>query len=113
MKRLLVGGLLTVMLVSCSNNTYGLDKEDVEASIAEEAVKQKVLEDGGYKESDIKITKICKVMDRSGEVELEDVYRVYWQTTDKKHSDKFILEKYQAEYGNNNYVDIENSCREW
>jgi uncharacterized protein YcfL len=115
MKKTIIAVSSTLLLLAgCGGDKLDLDEEKVKNAVSKQALEQKVIEDENYKESDIEIYKVCKTVENDKkDLGFQDIYRVYWKTSDGKHNDKFILEDYKAKYGNNNYSDMKDSCVEW
>lgn len=114
MKKIIISLSTTLLLLAGCGDKIPLDKEKVEKEVSKQALDQREIKEQNYKKSDIEIYKVCKVVNKNEkDLGFQGVYRVYWKTSDGEYNKEFILEDYKAKYGNNNYVDLKDSCFKW
>ncbi len=105
------------MLAGCGNS-IGLDKEKAKTLIIEEALSQKVIEEGGYKKEDIEVLKACKAIEEGEEKSsFNDQYLIYWQTSDGEYKRDLMLDAKENKvyYGTSRHhkLNEEDACTEF
>lgn len=103
---------MAVLLTACGGNKLDLDLEKVQNAVAQEAVGQKVIEEGGYKEEDIDIVKACEAVEVGKEDSgFDGQYIVNWKTSDDAYNRDFSMNSnYEVGYSTSRLDPIEDRC---
>lgn len=111
-RAMVMGGILVVLLSACGGNKLDLDLEKVQEVTAEEALEQKVIEEGGYESDDIETVRVCEAVKAGEEAYgFDGQYLIDWKTTDGQYKRNFSMNTdYEIGYGTQRLTEIEDRC---